>query len=265
MKNRNRYLYFLTVGIILLFTSCEDVIDLNLKNTDPVIVIEAKVTNRLENQVIKISQTQPFDRENAFVAINNAVVTVTEVGGPTYNFTQTNNGYYSSAAFSGIPGKTYRVQVVVNNKTYTAESTMPQVVNLDSLTVTELSFFGERRKYIQVNYKDTPNIANQYNYVLTVNGKVRNGYYVDSDRFNDGNNIINTIFNDDPELTTGDRVEVDFQCIDLPIYRYFFAITQINGNGGPPTAPANPDSNFNNGALGYFSAHTSQKVSLVIP
>jgi hypothetical protein len=154
---------------------------------------------------------------------------------------------------------------MVNNQTYTAQSIMPPVVKLDSLTVTEISFFGNTNKFVQVNYKDIPNIPNQYNFVISVNDKLRNGYFPESDRFNDGSEVKNTLFTSEPDLKKGDKVTVDFQCIDLGIYRYFFAITQIGGNGGPPTSPANPDSNFNNAALGYFSAHTSQKTTITIP
>jgi hypothetical protein len=40
---------------------------------------------------------------------------------------------------------------------------------------------------------------------------------------------------------------------------------QISGNPNFQTAsPANPVSNFDNGALGYFSAHTVSRVKLVI-
>lgn len=262
----NRFIYLLSlISSILFFASCEDVIDLDLDNAAVKVVIEANVTNVLEPQIVKISRTKPFNENNSVLAVTGATVRVQEENGPTYNFIEGSNGNYISIPFRGVSGKKYTVTVIIANQTYTALSIMPPVVNLDSLTVTQLSFFGTTNKFVQVNYKDIPNIPNQYNYVISVNDKLRNGYYVDTDRFNDGSQVKNTIFTDEPNLKKGDKVTVDFQCIDLNIYRYLFAISQIGGNGGPPTAPANPDSNFNNGALGYFSAHTSQKVTITIP
>jgi hypothetical protein len=257
---------YILIGFTFLFSSCEEVIDLKLNQSASNIVIEANLTNRFESQMVKISLTKAFTDDNTIIPVKNAVVTIKEENGLTYILKESLvAGEYSSVPFRGKVGLNYTVQISVNGKTYTAQSTMPEAVLLDSVTVTELTFFTNRKKYIQVNYRDTPNISNQYNYVLSINDKVRNAYYVDSDRFNDGKNVTNTIFNADPELKKGDRVVVDFQCIEMNIYRYFYSISQISGNGGPPTAPSNPDSNFDNGALGYFSAHTTQKVSVIIP
>ncbi len=252
----------LTISFLL--NSCEDVIDVNLNSTDPRIVIEANVVNNINHQLVKISQTKNFDDNNSIVPYANAQVLVKEENGKTYSYKENSPGNYESDFFIGKPGRKYTIEVTANGKVYTAISTMPQPVLLDSLTATEITFFNNKRKYVQVNFADPKNIPNQYNYVVNVNDTVRNAYYVDSDRFNDGKNVVNTVFTADPELKTGDRVTLDFQCIDQHIYRYFFAISQISGNGGPPTAPANPDSNFNNGALGYFSAHTSQMKTVVI-
>ncbi|MFC5283300.1 DUF4249 domain-containing protein [Pedobacter alpinus] len=263
MKN----IYLILLSVTLLFSACEDVIEIDLKNTNPVVVIEANINDVFGSHIVKISQTKPFTEDNTVISINNADVVLKDLTeNRTYNFARPLNGNdYILSNFRGKSGNTYQLEATVNNILYTATCKMPQKVNIDSLSVTELSFFGNTQKYLQVNYNDPLGVANQYNYVLTVNGEVRNAFYVDSDRFNDGKKVTNTIFNDDPELVKGDSVKIDFQCIDMTIYRYFFAISQISGNGGPPTAPSNPDSNFNNGALGYFSAHTSQTKTAVIP
>lgn len=253
------------LSTVLTFAACESVINVDLKNAKPAIVIEANVTDRVEPQIVIISQTKSFNQDNSIVPISQATVSVFDEHGNHHQFNEIVPGKYVSEPFAGVSGIKYTIQVKVNGTLYTASSEMPQKVKLDSLNLTELSFFNSTKKYVQVHYKDPGGVPNQYNYVLYVNDEIRNAYYVDNDRFNDGKNVTNTIFNADPELKKGDRIMVDFQCIDEPIYRYFFALSQIAGNGGPPTAPANPDSNFDNGALGYFSAHTSQKKSNIIP
>jgi len=251
--------------IVAFFSSCEDVIDLELKNAKPIVVIEANVSDEFKQQVVVVTQTKPFTEDNAIVPITNATVTISEEGGATYTATHTTfSGTYATPAFAGKQNKKYTVNVSVNGITYTAVSTMPNKVPLDSLSITELTFFGSTQKFVQVNYKDPANVRNFYNSLLTVNNELRTGYNVEEDRFNDGNVVKNTIFNSDPELKSNDVIKLEFQCIDQNIYKYFFSISQISGNGGPPTAPANPNSNFNNGALGYFSAHTSQTVTATI-
>lgn len=268
MKNNklHRLLILLLGAIAILFSSCDDVIKIDLNSASPQIVIEADITDQFTEQVVKISLTKNFNENNIIVPVHNALVTVQEENGPKYTFTEKNNdGKYFSAKFYGKSGVKYTVQVITNSKTYTAQSIMPNRVQLDSLTLNSLSFFGSEQKFIEVNYNDPSAVSNYYNYVMTVNDVVRNAYYPEEDRFNNGKKVTSTIFNSDPALKTGDKVTVDFQCINKYIYKYFYSISQITGNGGPPTAPSNPDSNFNNGALGYFSAHTSQKMQVVIP
>ncbi|MGF1925517.1 MAG: DUF4249 family protein, partial [Bacteroidia bacterium] len=107
-------------------------------------------------------------------------------------------------------------------------------------------------------------IPNFYFNRVFVNGGRRDNFSLDSDRFTDGNEVKNNIFVNEPELVAGDAVRIQMLTIDENVYRYLFSITQISGNGGPPTTPANPNSNFNNGALGYFSASTSTEETLII-
>ncbi|HET8830119.1 MAG TPA: DUF4249 family protein [Pelobium sp.] len=252
--------------IALACNACEKVIDLDLKNAEPTIVIEANLTDDYIAQKVKITQTKAFTEDNTPMPIFNAIVTVKDLTlNKSYTFgTADAEGNYSSEIFKGIPGNTYELTVQNGNESYIATSTMPKKVLMDSLSVTEISFFGNTQKYVKVNYSDPSGDENQYRYLLKVNGLAVKGYFVDSDRFNNGKYISNTLFNDEPELKSGDEIQVEFQCVDKNIYRYFFAIAQISGNGGPPTAPANPDSNFNNGALGYFNAHTSETKMAVI-
>jgi hypothetical protein len=264
MKNRFNFYFYLLISLIIILSSCEKIIDLPIKNATPRIVIEATISDLNEPQIVYISQTVPFQTDTKKVPVSSAVVSVKEDGGATLTFVETKPGVYQSSAYKGVPGKKYTINVSSNGKAYTASSTMPLRVPLDSLSQTELTFFGTKNKFVVVHYNDPIGIPNFYNIRIAVNGKRRNSYYVESDRFNDGKPVKSNIFTDEPDLKTGDTVNVELQDIDEKTYRYLFSITQITGNGGPPTAPANPDSNFNNGALGYFSAHTSKKDKIII-
>jgi len=244
--------------------SCEKVIDLNLETTTPKIVIEGIFTDLNVRHTVSISSTVDFDASNAKQPVSGATVSLKEENGPTIIFTEQGPGNYISTRYKGIPGKKYTLTVISKGQTYIATSIMPLAVPIKSLNQTELSFFGETRKFVQVNYQDPAGIPNFYYNRLFVNKFKRSTFYLESDRFNDGKLVKNTIFNDEPDLVIGDTVRVQMLTIDQNVYKYLFSITQINGNGGPPTAPANPTSNFNNGALGYFSASTLTTDSLII-
>lgn len=256
--------FFVIAGFAFLFSSCEKVIDLQLENTEPKLVIEAIFTDLDVRHIVSLSNTTNFDVTTKKVPVSGAVVTLTEENGPTITYTEQTPGNYISTRYKGIEGKKYTITVNANGKTYVATSVMPKRVPIKSLNQIELSAFGETRKIVQVNFDDPAGVANFYYNRVFINNLKNNRFYVDSDRFTDGREVKNNIFIDEPELVTGDKVKIQLLTIDEKVYKYLFSITQITGNGGPPTTPANPESNFNNGALGFFSASTLSVDSLVI-
>ena len=244
--------------VLSLFTSCEKVIDLELKESEPVIVIYADIDDESDNQYVRISKTYSFTEPNKFNAVTGARVIVTNQTGGVINFSEISPGVYQSPRFRGRSGVRYTLDVTVEGQKYTAVSTMPEKVFLDSLNFREISFFGKTSSYLVANFQDPGGIQNQYRYLLSVKSKVVEDV-VTEDRFNDGNKVANTIFHELDDLEPGDAIELDLQCIDRNVYRYYYAFGQNLGEGGPPVAPANPPSNISNGALGVFSVHTSSK------
>ncbi|HEX3384292.1 MAG TPA: DUF4249 domain-containing protein, partial [Mucilaginibacter sp.] len=58
---------------------------------------------------------------------------------------------------------------------------------------------------------------------------------------------------------------VEMQCIDKPIYTYWYSLMQLQvNNPGGQVAPSNPPTNISPTTLGYFSAHTTQTMTLVV-
>lgn len=252
-------------AFVIIFSSCEKVISLDLDQTTAKIVIEAIFTDLNTNHLVSLSATKNFEADNKKIPVSGALVVLKEENGPTVTFTeQGKSGNYYSTKFKGIPGKKYTMSVTSSGKIYTAISRMPLSVAVTSLSQVELTFFGETRKLVQVNYNDPIGIENFYYNKVYVNGSKRGSLNIESDRFNDGKAVKNTVFLSDPDLKLGDKVKIQLLTIDENVYKYLFSLSQISGNGGPPTTPANPTSNFSNGALGYFSASTISTDSLTI-
>ncbi|MFA5244546.1 MAG: DUF4249 domain-containing protein [Pedobacter sp.] len=248
----------------LILTSCEDVIDLDLQKTEPRIVIDGSISNQNENHFVRISKTIPFDASNTFNGLKGAKVSLTTSGGLSVSLKEISDGVYRSPMFRGTPGVTYKLEVIAEGKVYTASSTMPNPVLPDSISFKQLSFFGNTRVYPNVYYKDPANVQNQYRYILKVNNK-QQADIVFEDRFNDGNNVSDLIIYDSgDDLKRGDVIDIEMQTIDRNVFKYYYAIGQIRGENGPPVAPANPDSNFSNGALGVFNACTRSSFTITL-
>ena len=261
-SSKFKALLMLLIGLSI-FSSCEKVIDLDLENAEPKIVIEGNVSDQLENQYVRVSKTIPFSTANTFNGFKGAKVTLSTTSGSSINFAEVSDGLYKSEQFKGIPGTKYKLEVLADGKVYTAESTMPFPVVPDSIGFKKLNFFGNTNIFPTVFYKDPANVQNQYRYILKINNKFQSDI-VSEDRFNDGNEVSDIIIYDGDDIKSGDTIEIEMQSIDRKVFKYYFAISQIDGNGGPPVAPANPDSNFNNGALGIFSAHTKSSLSILL-
>ncbi|MGZ3756956.1 MAG: DUF4249 domain-containing protein [Mucilaginibacter sp.] len=263
---KNKYKILVAAILMIAQTSCQKVININVDNAASQLVIEGNITNQSIAQIVKISRSVPFTNTNTFPAVSGATVTVTDNKGNTYKFTESATpGTYTSAKFTGRVGLTYTLSVQINGTTYTGSSTMPFPVNFDQLTYRDNFFNNKNGKLMTVHYQDTPNLPNQYRFIMYVNNVQVNTIFDANDNFTDGGYVDLDLFESDINIVTGDAVTVEMQCIDQNIFTYWFSLSeQSNNNAGGGTTPSNPPSNLNNNALGYFSAHTVQRQTLVI-
>jgi hypothetical protein len=264
-----QYIYVLIVGSIGI-CSCEKVIDVKLNNAENQLVIEGAITDQSEQQVIKISKSVLYTENNTYPAVTGATVVVTSDNGQSWTFTETAPGTYTFGPLKGETGRVYSLKATVNGAVYTASSTMPAAVILDSLDAKVFNFGGDDIKQAQAHYKDPAGVANYYRFVLKVNGTQSKRVYAENDRLTDGREVPSVLFyngknDDDDELKTGDKVEVEMQCIDNNIFTYWYTLSQQSQNGpGGGVTPGNPPSNIVGDALGYFSAHTVSKKQMTV-
>ncbi|MFH0866395.1 MAG: DUF4249 domain-containing protein [Bacteroidota bacterium] len=262
------------LSIILLaalsISSCTKVVDINLNEAASKIIIEGSIADLTSSCFVKLSKTVNFDEPNTFPAVSGAIIIITDDLGNTATLTETTDGIYTAPAFQGVVGRTYTISVTAEGKTYTANSTMPEPVAID--TITQEIFYmggfggGDTNIFVSIKYHDPAGINNYYRFVEIINGIPSNAIHVDDDRLRDGNTITREIFERDSDLQTGDSVIVFLQTIDESVFDYFKMLDQLGGggNGGQTATPANPTSNFDNGALGFFSANAVRSKKIII-
>jgi len=263
MKRHKFYLFIFLISIV--FISCTKVIDLKLGNNSGQLVIEGNITNVTGPQYIKLSQNVPFTSTNTYPPVTGATVYVTDNTGIKYVFTEQPEGTYLVVGLTGVAGTTYKMTVVTNGITYTASSLMPAQVSLDSITSSENEFSSNKNlRQITVHFQDPAGVANQYRFVMTVNGLQTNDIFVINDEFFDGRYVDYDLIGNGINVHPGDIVTVEMQCIDKPIYTYWFTLMQQADGGAGGVAPSNPPTNISPASLGYFSAHTTQSITLLV-
>lgn len=242
------------------FMACKKEIDVDLGNAAPQIVIEGSVTNT-SNAEVTISKSVPFSNSNTFPGISGAIVNITDETGAKYTLTETKPGSYTNQSLIGLPGKTYKLLVNVEGKEYTASSTMPTPVNLDTLLLEKLFWGTESIWVVKPQYKDPGGLGNNYMFTEKINGKLYPDFWVWDDRVI--NNSISTIplMQGDSTINTNDTIEVEMRCIDKNTLRYF---TALQGTQDNMTTPANAENKITGGALGYFSAYTQQRKKIKV-
>lgn len=267
-----RYIIIL-FSTVLLLTSCEKEINLNLEDKSGDIVIEGNVTDEPGPYYVRVTRSVAFTEPNQYPAITDAVVIIKDNTGQNDTLEYIGSGTYGTSALTGIPGNIYTVTVQVSNEFFTATSTMPQPIPLDHLRQDSITFGNEMRYSIVPVFTDPFTIGNYYHFTAKVNDISDDSHNLFSDNTNNGKENERGLFisrpgnddDDDDELRPGDVIEITMECIDPSIYTYYTALSQISGGGGMGgVTPANPPSNFGGNVLGYFSAHTVSRKEITI-
>jgi len=261
-------LILLFFPFLFLLNSCEKMIEIDLDGAEEAIVIEATMTSDKKPFVVLISKTSAFLGTQKKKPVTGALVSVrAEKGKPKY-FIEYEAGLYildKTFAFSGF---WYVIDVEYEGVTYTARSFMNEIVPIVDLSFTYFDGFGffENGYKVSCFIREPANQENYYRVKYFVNGKESNSngeISLFSDKLINGKDIglgqRTLVFKETDTLT------VELQSIDKSAYDYFSTLERISGSGWQQNAaPSNPLSNFNNGALGYFSAYSFSRKTVYI-
>jgi Domain of unknown function (DUF4249) len=252
--------------LILALQGCEKVITLDLKNTTPQLVIEGALDNSGGPAVVTLTKTINFTTANTFPNVSGAVVKIADNAGNIYTLAETSTGVYTNNTAMGVIGKAYTMTVTAYGKTYTATSTIPRQMPLDTLIQDVFDLGpgtdGGIAKSVNVFFRDLIGYGDNAHVLQKINTVPEAlPFGISDDRFGDGGYVPFQIVNSRKKLKVGDVVEIELRFVDRNVYKY---LTGILENAGGNTVPTNPTTNIIGGALGIFSAHTSEKKSITI-
>jgi hypothetical protein len=241
--------------------SCEKVINLQLNDASPRVVIQGNVYDQPGPYYVKISKSVTFDESNTYPPVTGATVEITDNVNQTEVLTESLPGTYKTSKLRGIPGRNYSLSVKTGSDTYRSVATMPAAVSIDSIYFAPNQFSGE--KITTVRFYDPPYFVNYYRLIYFVNNVQQKQFYILDDELFQGMIIKYSLLSRDSglKLVQGDNVMVWLESIDKGVYEYFRTTGHENGQS---TSPANPVSNISNGALGYFNACTVRKISTIV-
>ncbi len=255
-----RTLLNLILSTILIFLfSCEEVVEVDLKESEPRLVVEASILWEKEtsgnNQIITLSTTTSFytsensPAEGATVLINSSTEEV-------YQFNEIAPGVYENNNFKPELDKTYTLSINYKDELYTASETMMPVVNLENVEQSLNGGFGGDDIELKAYYSDPAEMENFYLVKFFFDDSSLQIY---DDEFTNGNRTF--VYFSDEDLKTGDQVSFQIQGISERFYEYLYILSSQAGenNGGPfQTQPTTVRGNLinttntENFAFGYF-------------
>ncbi len=241
--------------------SCEKVIDIDLNDSAPKLVVEAVVGPEAGSAAVFLTKSINF-KQTEIPVVGGAQITVEDLTSHTvYSFSEIDPGVYINASLKSVAGHSYKLTIQSEGKTYTAHSGFNHAVNLDNLEQKTFSNSALFANLVEITPKftDPANTENYYQLQLVRNDTIQKDILLMNDVGYDG--LMNTrslII----EAKKNDVVELELQSIDKAVYNYMIGYKEnlINYSA----TPANPPSNITNGALGYFKVHSSSVKQIVI-
>ena len=285
------YSIFLSV---LLFLGCEDVIDLELEETSPVLVVDGWINNLPDTQRVVLNFSQNYFDNSRPDGITDAVVTLMRNDGVVFDFNHVGEGIYEWFEANdslGVPGHEFELRLEVNNEIYSSYTEMKRVPAIDSIGVElrEDEIFIDDGLYAQFYARDFSGSGDTY-WIKTY----RNGLYLDKTQelniaydagFDAGTGVDGLIFIppireavnplDEDLLPTpydpGDEIRVEIHSMTVPAFNFLeIARDQINnGDNGIFSIPlANTRTNItapgDRVVLGFFNVAAVAKRSQII-
>lgn len=274
------YIKSLVVLLIIVFSSCTDVIEVDVPVAAPRLVIEASIDwekGTLGNeQIIKLTTSTPYFNSEINNEVTGASVKITNnTDNSEFVFEDMNDGTYTISDFIPVLNENYTLEVIYDGETYLAEETLTSVVNTSGVYESVAGGFNGEALEVNVDFIDPLDIDNYYFFKFQTDDDLLPELLNISDDFTDGNRM--TVFyekedNDDinqKEFESGDVANIEFYGVSEQYFNYIgLLIDQYESVGDPfSTEPAalrgncvNPE-NPNNYAFGYFRLSEVVKIS----
>ena len=253
--------------IIFAISSCKKVINVDLNDADPKIVVDASVENG-ENYdghviIVKLSKSASFYDSSVPELIKGKDVYAINSAGKRFKLFE-NEYYYRIYIDEVDKSDVWKIETNIDGKDITAQTTMPNYVGIDSILSVKLPFGPQREGYTPVCFfTDIAGEANNYRLRIHINSLYYNDLYITRDDGFDGQQIAYPFMK--LEVQKGDTVSIDLMSIDAFSLEYYKVFAQNMGGGGFSAAPGNPITNIvGEDAIGIFTGQTVSSVTRIV-
>ncbi len=241
---------FSYILVFLTFSSCEDVVEVNLPETEPRLIVNGLLrvdkSQEFIDVRIEMKETTVFFEENTITQVESAVIAYgipnefgefTELAFSSLAEEAPNTGIYvPDPNFSSDqrirttaaePGVVFILQISHKNKNYYARTAYAPTVPIDGLEQGENTLFDEEDTEIIVTFTDNPDHTNFYVFDFDFGN-----FQALDDRFIMGQQFEFSYFYDE-NLNPGQTITVSILGADQEFYNYMdLLVEQTQDTGG---------------------------------
>jgi hypothetical protein len=269
--------FIISVILLLIITSCEDIIEVDVKEGAVKYAIEGQVDN-LEGPHVRVTKTVLITQDTYPEPVRDAVVTISDDQNPpniiVLEESPDSAGLYvvpDNEEYLGIENRTYFLEIKSEGKIFRAQDHLFPVSEIDSIQVYPSKRGDGLFNGVFTYGWETPGPGDYYKWDVYVNDTlihdadfimVVNDEFVDG-KYIEGFEVLTDFHNpDNPEekkIHEGDRVYVHQMSLSPFAYKYYYQVFSQAGTGFLfSVPPANIESNITcdtgEEALGLFSA-----------
>ncbi|MGA0557082.1 DUF4249 domain-containing protein [Larkinella sp. VNQ87] len=275
MKVIRQSLGFVSLLLIGL-TGCEDVISLQVPDSDPQLVVDGWITDQPGPYTVRLSTTAPYFANQPTPRVAGAAVVLADDQGHRDTLTETQPGLYQTRTLRGRVGGVYTLTVRANGETFTAQTRIHRVPEIDSIGTVYRDETDDRDAGFFLTYYGREPAGQTDNYRIKVfrNDTLLNNPELDLFFFND--EFLDGKYLDGLELSAGpfqkgDRARVEIHSLTTENYRFLTELQrQMRNDGLFATPTANVSTNIVNTradgkpATGWFGGSAVQSKTIPI-
>jgi len=259
-----KYIYTLAVLTILLFTSCEKVIDVSVPSIEPKLIIDASFEVLFDqnltatNSVVKLRLSADYF-DNTILTVTNATVFLTNLSSnevSVFSDLNANGDYEPIDSFIPSDNTEYELTVIHENEIFKGKAIKVKSNRINDIQQGDETLFSGEEIELKISFTDEVAVDNYYLFNIDIYN-----YITIEDRYFDGSEYNFSYFYKDDNIEFPKNIAIKMSGVSKEYYTYFRVLINQSGQnaGGPfqsvPSSLLGNMINTTNEAnfpLGYF-------------
>ena len=224
--------------LIIIFHSCEKVIDIETEFEDKRLVIDANISKHRDSidgiASVKLSETIPYFSDQESI-VKNALVKI-ETNQIVYNLVYNNDKKEYSSIIENINKEEFVLSIIRNENTYTSSEKLITTPKIKSVIFGDRKSLNKDEVELRVTFIDPPEKGNYYLWKFGPKKSGKYDYLPALDKYINGNEFTFSFFIDKTEyLQNSDFINIEINGISENYYNYLNILTSQAGaqNGRP--------------------------------